>query len=396
MPSVVDEFVDRLSNQPSQYDVVVIGSLVADISSTHAPFSSSGPSAPKHGSSNPAVITQCVGGVAHNIALAAHYLGANVLLCSVVADDAAGRTIQEELAKAGLSCSGIIQLPTSLDVRTGQYVGNYDDKKNLLFGMADVTIMQHSSLQDERLWSTLIHATKPLRVVLDTCFSHLIMSYIFENASHVGASVLLEPVSVPRAEDLMARGSQMLWAAGGHITLTPNEAELSAMYQAAIEHTHVRPLQKQFRELLKQQLEAPLAALAEQAVSLVSYFRIILTTCGKDGCLLVQKLSDKDVVNFNDEAKQYVFVLGDQLHPVYIRHFPPPTILAGDEIISVNGAGDSLVGAIVATGLEEIKTPSNTPNRVLGEELIRRVQEAAAITMKSSQAVSPDIKSLRQ
>lgn len=191
MPSGIDELIDHLTSQPSRYDILVIGSRVVDVSCTHALFSSSTSSVPKQGPSDPAVISQCVGGVAHNTALAAPYLGANVLLCSVVADDAAGSLIREELSKGGLSCEGIIQLPPSLDVWTGQYVGNYDAEKNLIFGMADVGLMEYPSLQDERLWSTLIHSTKTLRVVLDTCFPHSIISYILKYASHVGASVLL-------------------------------------------------------------------------------------------------------------------------------------------------------------------------------------------------------------
>lgn len=194
----------------------------------------------------------------------------------------------------------------------------------------------------------------------------------------------------------MEKGSQMLLAAGGHITLTPNRTELSAMYQAAVEHNHIRPLQENFSGLLKQRLEASIAALAEQAVPLMNHFRIILTTCGKNGCLLVQKLSDKDVINFVDEAKQYVCVLGDRFRPVYIRHFPPPEVLAGSMTVSVNGAGDSLVGAMIAAGLESQTTASNTPNQVLSADRIRRAQEAAALTMRSFQAVSPEIRVLRQ
>ena len=396
MPSGVDAFIDRFSDQPSQYGVLVIGSLVADISCTHTPFSSSTSPVPKHGSSNPAEISQCVGGVAHNTALAAHYLGANVLLCSVLADDAAGRLIREGLIKEGLSCEGIIQLPSSPGVRTGQYVGNYDADKNLIFGMADVGIMEHPSLQDERLWRTLIHSTKPLRVFLDTCFPHSIISYILQYASLVGASVLLGPVSVPRAQLLMEKGSQMLLAAGGDITLTPNAAELSATYQAAVEHKHILPLQEDSNRLLKQRLEGSIAALAEQAVPLMDHFRTILMTCGRNGCLLVQRLNEHDVINCHDEAKQYVFVLGDRSQSVYIKHFPPPKVLADDEIVSVNGAGDSLVGAIVAGGLESQTTARKTPKQMLNADRIRRAQEAAALTMRSFQGVSPEIRTLRQ
>ena len=182
----------------------------------------------------------------------------------------------------------------------------------------------------------------------------------------------------------MQKGAQMLWAAGGYITLTLNEAELSAIYHAAIDHTHVQPLPMKFSELIEQSLEASIAALAEQAVQLVDYFRIILTTCGENECLLVLKLSDKDVSNLDDEAKQYGFVLGDRFHLVCIRHFPPPEELAGGKVVSINGAGNSLVGTVIAGGLEELRTPPHTRNRLLNADRILGAKEAAAMTMRSS------------
>lgn len=72
-------------------DIVVAGSVALDLSCDHTPLDSSDiPESLQLQTSNPASITQSVGGVGHNVALAAHYFGGGdlkVKLCSVVGDD---------------------------------------------------------------------------------------------------------------------------------------------------------------------------------------------------------------------------------------------------------------------------------------------------------------------
>lgn len=66
---------------------MVAGSVALDLS---CDYKGAQPGTPSLHTSNPASITQSVGGVGHNVALAAHRFGAGgvtVKLCSVVGDD---------------------------------------------------------------------------------------------------------------------------------------------------------------------------------------------------------------------------------------------------------------------------------------------------------------------
>lgn len=91
---------------------MVAGSLAIDLSCDFAPFGNKQVQvAPVPHTSNPAVIGQSLGGVGHNVALAANYVGSDVLFCSVVADDLSGRTALASLEKEGLSTAGVQILP---------------------------------------------------------------------------------------------------------------------------------------------------------------------------------------------------------------------------------------------------------------------------------------------
>jgi pseudouridylate synthase / pseudouridine kinase len=73
-------------------DILVAGSLALDLSCDYAPLVqqiASKTQSPSMHTSNPAQITQTVGGVGYNVALAAHRAGSplQVGLCSLVADD---------------------------------------------------------------------------------------------------------------------------------------------------------------------------------------------------------------------------------------------------------------------------------------------------------------------
>lgn len=72
----------------SKADILVAGSVALDLSCDYS-LSKSGNISPALHTSNPAQISQSVGGVGHNVALAAHLASthARVRLCSMVGDD---------------------------------------------------------------------------------------------------------------------------------------------------------------------------------------------------------------------------------------------------------------------------------------------------------------------
>lgn len=68
-----------------------------------------------------------------------------------------------------------------------------------------------------------------------------------------------------------------------------------------------------------------------------------------------------------------------------MRLFPAAEVVQEEQIVSVNGVGDTFLGVVVA-GLAKGR-------RV--EELIDGAQRAAVLTLKSGEAVSPEIAGLR-
>jgi pseudouridine-5'-phosphate glycosidase/pseudouridine kinase len=73
-----------------------------------------------------------------------------------------------------------------------------------------------------------------------------------------------------------------------------------------------------------------------------------------------------------------------------MRIFPPETVLANQDVVSVNGAGDTLLGVVVA-GLA-IKSEISRAKRL--EDIIPVAQEASLRTLQSPESVSVDIRDL--
>lgn len=68
-----------------------------------------------------------------------------------------------------------------------------------------------------------------------------------------------------------------------------------------------------------------------------------------------------------------------------LKHFPAIT-LGPSDVVNVTGAGDSLVGSILAS---LVAHPDTMKNPVLVDGMIERAQQAAVLTLKSEFAVSP-------
>lgn len=68
---------------------MVAGSVAVDLSCDYRPLNAPTSKAPQLETSNPAAISQSIGGVGHNVALAAHRISrdSRVRLCSLVGDD---------------------------------------------------------------------------------------------------------------------------------------------------------------------------------------------------------------------------------------------------------------------------------------------------------------------
>lgn len=412
---------DNFANLVCQ-DILVIGSLVSDISCTFVRRPEEAEDArPREGSSNPAKITQCVGGVAHNIALATHYGGGQVLLVSVIANDDAGAFLLSELTKEGLKTEGIWLLQSSSEhgeVRTGQYVGNYNHDKEFLFGMADVQLMKHPELENASTWEKLIDKTRPKIIILDTTFSQKTIGIILRLALRRGARVVVEPVSQPRAKDLSLSEVFRETLPSAHQArvdmITPNTGELDALFEGAVEAgivgrqvvakalaaeerwlSAVTNISIENLQLLKSRLY--------KIVLLLHYVPVIVVTLGADGCLLTVAQDSGAVHDSVPTSAEFViFESSIGVTKAIFEYFPSPCKLEQSGIVSVNGAGDSLIGAMAVEWVKLLGEDGGDsgsqwyPSVAWSDwrRIVDRGQWAAIATVQHETTVNPAIQDL--
>ncbi|KAJ5962240.1 hypothetical protein N7501_007181 [Penicillium viridicatum] len=399
-------------------DVVVAGSLAIDLSCDYTPFGDEPTQvAPVPHTSNPAIIGQSLGGVGHNVAIAANYVGSDVLFCSVVADDLSGRAALSTLEKEGLSTAGIQVLPATLSTRTAQYIAINDIKKDLLVAMADMGIVElpESQLDFDGFWEPLLERAKPNWVVVDANWRPDVMAKWSAVARKHGARVAFEPVSTAKSRRLFGSGANSTGATIGPnqtvpdnaISLAcPNRLELAAMYTAARESSlfesagwwhiintmNMSPTGSRERLIAITSLSLVDEGLPQQTVQLLPFIPCIVTKLGGAGALLTQLLPPGDPRLTDPESAPYILSRASPASDVpfggvYMRLFPPAAILGADDIVSVNAAGDTLLGVVVA-GLAK-------DSSVRVENVIPIAQEASRKTLASAGGVSRELVELR-
>ena len=178
----------------SSTDVISAGSLAIDLACDYKPeCQSTEMQAPQLATSNPAFITQSLGGVGQNIARAMHYLGTSVRLCCAVGEDAAGFAALAMLNQSGMQVAGVQQIGGG--ARTGQYVAINDAKKDLVLGMADMKIQELVSEEFDKMWKPQLELVRPQWLVVDSTWSPQAIRKWMTTGKSLGAKVAFEPVS---------------------------------------------------------------------------------------------------------------------------------------------------------------------------------------------------------
>ncbi|KAI4216965.1 MAG: hypothetical protein LQ351_000914 [Letrouitia transgressa] len=400
---------DGVKGYQLEADVVVAGSTAIDLSCDMiTPKGANSMIAPIAKTSNPARITQGLGGVAQNVATAIHYLGASVHLCSLVGGDSAGSTILDLISTRGLSKSNILRRPS---LRTGQYVGVYDAHKDLVLGMADMSILEQGDGELDSSWKLLLDSGMPKWVVVDSCWDPQTLRSWIVAAKAAGAKVALEPVSIVKARRFFEAASKRRGFPGvvpeNVISIAvPNLLELDSMHAAArqagfFERDDWWQLidlmglsSSGSREKLVSMTSTALVddGVPQQSIQLLPFIPAILTKLGERGVLMAQLLAPGDARLKSPAHAQYILSrsinLSKTIGGVYLRLFPPVERLTEDAIVSVNGAGDTFLGIVVA-GL------AKNGSRPL-DELIDIAQQGSVMTLRSQDTVHPDIADLRR
>lgn len=397
-----------VSGSPAQVDVVVAGSLAIDLSCDHIANEKSKGVQPRLRTSNPSSIRQNLGGVGANVATALHYMGMSVQLCSIVANDIAGSTALDTIAKRGLSGAGIRTLST--EDRTAQYVAVNDAEKNLVLAMADMGIMEQDDTDFDLTWRLQIEACKMKWVIVDANWGPSTIEKWLKSAKSLGAKTAFEPVSVAKAKRLFTRsflaGSSSGIVPDPIVSLsTPNALELASMYESAKEAGFFET-EEWFRTIdlfnlsssgsrdkFTQLSNVTLVdqGLPQQSVQLLPFIPCILTTLGEHGVLLTQLLRPGDARLTSLISAPHILtrstVGNDTVGGVYMRLLPPEERALASDVLSVNGVGDTFLGTMIAGLAKE------NPKELV--KLVNLAQRASLMTLKSEEAVSPNIVELR-
>ncbi|KAJ6446056.1 hypothetical protein O9K51_00823 [Purpureocillium lavendulum] len=389
----------------SKADILVAGAVAVDLScdftSTRA-----GETSPQPHTSNPARISQSIGGVGHNVALAAHLASkqAHVQFCSMVGDDVAGSTVLSSLEAVGLGGSFVRKLDqqTHPGSRTAQYVAVNDGSRNLVMAMADMGIFtQHAS---EELREAAVAATTPKWTVVDGNWASKDIKAWVKTAKDHDSKVAFEPVSVEKSKGLFGpqRGVPSLGVfPNASVDLaSPNTYELAAMYMAAKENGYLElgdwfdvidafgmtGARERFVRLTTPALTD--AGVPVQCVNLLPYIPTLITKLGADGVLLTKLLGRDDPLLRDRDAEEFLLTRAAPNHPavggIYMRMFPAAETV--QDIVSVNGVGDTFLGVLIS-GLAQ-------GGRV--ENLVDVAQRGAVLTLKSAESVSPQLGQLER
>lgn len=134
---------------------------------------------------------------------------------------------------------------------------------------------------------------------------------------------------------------------------------------------------------------------AQMAMKLLPFFQNLVIKCGALGIVVAVRVSGEEIATSGWAQEQsnihgrYIVSRGkSDKELVVLQHFPP---LEVDGIVNVTGAGDSLVGSVLASLM---KTPDTFKDRKSLESAIGNAQRAACLTLQSPHAVSPELSNI--
>ncbi|KAI1385078.1 Indigoidine synthase A like protein-domain-containing protein [Hypoxylon trugodes] len=402
-PSIIEAAQE--TKVTSKADILVAGSVAIDLSCDYVGEDWIEHPAPHLHTSNPAHIGQSIGGVGRNVALAAQRVmqSSGVRLCSMIGDDLAGSTILSSMQASGMDTSCIRQLSRKQypESRTAQYVAVNDANKNLVLGMADMGIISTHSFPNH--WNSIVKESKPSWLVVDGNWAHNNIRAWVQAAKQSDAHVAFEPVSKGKSTRLFCNEKDIeslgVFPNASVDLATPNQYELAAMHAAAQRYEYfdnqnwwevidafgMRGARDRFVKLTSVSMTD--AGIPQQAIQLLPFIPTIVTKMGSHGALLTMILKNDDPRLMDPAYEKFILSRSLNKHPevggVYMRLFPP--VERVEDVISVNGVGDTFLGVLIA-GLSQ-------GGKV--ENLINVAQKGAVLTLRSPQSVSEDLGTLR-
>ncbi|KAF5355714.1 hypothetical protein D9756_003724 [Leucocoprinus leucothites] len=398
-------------------DLIIVGSAAIDVT---ARADASTDSSLVQNSTVPGKIALSVGGVARNMAEAAHRiltaqeLPTSSLLVAPVGEDGFGKLLVDETEKLGMRTDGLLKNDGSTAVCNMVL----DSVGNLTGGVADMEITQ--ALIDEQIIPQLRrHIPKVLAI--DGNLSPTAIKGVVSYCDKHRIKVFFEPTSVVKSTSILP-AIEALLAKPDIIEppiafFSPNLLELVHVYNSIQAEPYnfssnaycwscidSMGLGSAFRMDLEQLARRNVTDLdvskgtlsflidqgiAQMAINLLPFFQHLIIKCGERGAICVMRISGKDATTSpwgrersNPQAR-YIVAQGNSKEIIVLHHFPG---LAIDNVVNVTGAGDSFVGAVLAS-LSQNPNAFYNPKDL--EQTITTAQQAAVLTLQSDLAVSP-------
>jgi pseudouridine-5'-phosphate glycosidase/pseudouridine kinase len=131
---------------------------------------------------------------------------------------------------------------------------------------------------------------------------------------------------------------------------------------------------------------------ANMAINLLPFFQHVVIKCGEMGVVVVMRVAGMDS-SWRGEStnmQQRRIVANGHEGTLVLSHHPP---LESPAIVNVTGAGDSFVGALVATMVRD-ESVDIFRNPLSLNRSIHTAQRAAVLALASRNAVSPALSSV--
>jgi pseudouridine-5'-phosphate glycosidase/pseudouridine kinase len=290
---------------------------------------------------------------------------------------------------------------TTAPNRTAQYVAVNDTKKDLVVAMADMSIFD----REGAALNLSQHISPALKwVVIDANWHPNTLRNIISQGRSSNAKVAFEPVSTAKSAALFhTEGSTnnlpiQIFPSNSIDLATPNHHELAAMHASAKKGEYFESQEwwevidalgipssgarDRFVSLTNKKMTDE--GIPLQTIQLLPFIPTILTKLGADGVLLTELLKPNDPRLTDRASAPYILSRtsngNTEVGGVYMRLFPPSEVV--EDVVSVNGVGDTFLGVLVAGLSKGLK---------LDEKLIDIAQRGAVMTLRSKESVSPKL-----
>ena len=319
--------------------------------------------------SSPGTISKSPGGVGRNVVQVCQMVGGNPMFLSSIGNDVHGEFLINHLVRElGFNPSDLY-VDRLENHQTATYNSFFDSLGELIGAVADMKI------QAETLYITKIPLERISIVAVDGNVSRDTLVSLFKVCISKRIPILFEPTSVSKSMKLID-----LIDAHQDIScfsfITPDYHELQTIAQI-LKNRKVNSHIPRPRFTGKQLGDGELDDIKDQIETMLICFPNVVIKLGKRGCLVGTRRSGSRRCNIDGKVSEPVYKI------TWVQGNRPL------QIVNVNGAGDSLVGVLVA-GLSHIDNDiAVLPHEKL-VELVRKGVLAAELTCESV-GISRDI-----